>query len=41
MLFLPLDDEKRKQAEAIVERVVRDEGLTLLGWRDIPHVPGA
>ena len=41
MLFLPLDDEKRKAAEAVVEHVVRDEGLTLLGWRDIPHVPGA
>ena len=41
MLFLPLDDDKRKQAEAIVEQVVQDEGLTLLGWRDIPHVPSA
>ncbi len=41
MLFLPLDDDKRKAAEAIVERVVRDEGLTILGWRDIPHIPSA
>ena len=41
MLFLPLDDEKRAAAEAIVEHVVRDEGLTLLGWRDIPHIPSA
>src|SRR6202162_3699207 len=41
MMFLPLDDDKRKQAEAIVEQVVREEGLTLLGWRDIPHVPSA
>src|SRR5580698_8131 len=41
MLFLPLDDLKRAAAEALVERVVRAEGLTLLGWRDIPHIPSA
>ena len=41
MLFLPLDDEKRKAAEEIVESVVRHEGLAILGWRDIPHVPSA
>jgi glutamate synthase domain-containing protein 1 len=41
MLFLPLDDYKRKAAEAVFENVVREEGLELLGWRDIPTVPGA
>ncbi|HVN28837.1 MAG TPA: glutamate synthase large subunit, partial [Candidatus Binataceae bacterium] len=41
MLFLPLDDEKRKLAEGIVEDVLREEGLPLLGWRDVPHVPAA
>jgi glutamate synthase domain-containing protein 1 len=41
MLFLPLDDHKRKAAEAVFENVVREEGLELLGWRDIPTVSGA
>ncbi len=41
MLFLPLDDDKRKAAEEIMESVVRDEGLAILGWRDVPHVPSA
>jgi len=41
MLFLPLDEARRKAAEAIVERVVNEEGLKLLGWRDVPTVPGA
>jgi len=41
MLFLPHDAKKRAAAEAIVDRVVREEGQTLLGWREVPMVPAA
>ncbi len=41
MLFLPLDPAKQRAGEAIVERVVREEGRRLLGWRDVPVVPPA
>ncbi len=36
MMFLPVEPHERLQCEAIVEEIVRDEGLTVLGWRDIP-----
>ncbi len=35
-LFLPKDREWRARCEAIVERVIADEGLKLIGWRDVP-----
>jgi len=38
-LFLPRDPEGRKIVEAIVERVVAEEGQILLGWRDTPVDP--
>ncbi len=41
MLFLPCDAAKRAAGEEIVERVVREEGLTLLGWRDVPVIESA
>jgi glutamate synthase (NADPH/NADH) large chain len=41
MLFLPRDGMKRAAGEKIVERVVHQEGLTLLGWRDVPIVESA
>src|SRR5204863_1882194 len=43
MCFLTTDDSKRAEMEELVERVVSDEGQTLLGWRDVPvdkNVPG-
>ncbi len=40
-VFLPLDPERRKAAEAMVERVVREEGQRLLGWRTVPIVESA
>src|SRR3954453_13810235 len=43
MVFLPTDEAKRAEMEALVERVVDDEGQELLGWRDVPvdpNVPG-
>ena len=36
MLFLPVEPQPRFECEAIIERVVQDEGLSMLGWRDTP-----
>jgi glutamate synthase domain-containing protein 2/glutamate synthase domain-containing protein 1/glutamate synthase domain-containing protein 3 len=42
-LFLPVDDARRAEVEALVERVVAAEGQRVLAWRDVPvdlAVPG-
>ena len=36
MTFLPVETQPRLQTEGILERVIREEGLTVLGWRDTP-----
>ncbi|MBZ5621578.1 MAG: glutamate synthase large subunit [Acidobacteriia bacterium] len=36
MTFLPVEPPRRLQCEGIIERIVREEGLTVLGWRDTP-----
>jgi glutamate synthase domain-containing protein 2/glutamate synthase domain-containing protein 1/glutamate synthase domain-containing protein 3 len=36
MTFLPVEKHQRLQAEGILERIFKEEGLTLLGWRDTP-----
>ena len=36
MVFLPVDTQDRLICEGIIERIVREEGLTVLGWRDTP-----
>jgi glutamate synthase domain-containing protein 2/glutamate synthase domain-containing protein 1/glutamate synthase domain-containing protein 3 len=36
MTFLPVDRQPRLQCEGIIERIVREEGLSVLGWRDTP-----
>src|SRR5579871_4431490 len=36
MMFLPVDREARLLCEGIVERIAREEGLSVLGWRDTP-----
>ena len=36
MMFLPVEPHARLQCEGIVERIVAEEGLTVLGWRDTP-----
>jgi glutamate synthase (NADPH/NADH) large chain len=36
MIFLPRQDQTRTECEALIERVVADEGQVLIGWRDIP-----
>jgi glutamate synthase domain-containing protein 2/glutamate synthase domain-containing protein 1/glutamate synthase domain-containing protein 3 len=34
--FLPQDDARRAELEALLEQTVRDEGQRVVGWRDIP-----
>ncbi|HVB89774.1 MAG TPA: glutamate synthase subunit alpha, partial [Beijerinckiaceae bacterium] len=34
--FMPRDPARRAEAEAVIARVVEDEGQVLLGWRDVP-----
>jgi len=36
MVFLPVEPHERMSCEAILEEITRDEGLTVLGWRDTP-----
>ena len=36
MTFLPIEKQERLQCEGILERIVREEGLAVLGWRDTP-----
>ena len=36
MMFFPQDADKRAHCVQIIERVVRKEGMVLLGWREVP-----
>ena len=36
VLFLPQDDKERKICEETFSRIVKEEGLSILGWRTIP-----
>ena len=36
MMFLPVEPQQRLICEGIVERIAREEGLSVLGWRDTP-----
>jgi len=36
MVFMPVERQERLQTEGIVERIVQEEGLRVLGWRDTP-----
>ncbi len=36
MVFLPVEKHERLICEGILERIVREEGLSVLGWRDTP-----
>jgi glutamate synthase (NADPH/NADH) large chain len=36
MVFLPVEKHSRLQCEGVFERIVQEEGLTVLGWRDTP-----
>ena len=39
MIFLPADAEAASTAKQIVERVLADEGLKVIGWRPVPVQP--
>jgi glutamate synthase (NADPH) large chain len=39
LAFLPVDSAARGKAVALVEDVAADEGLEVLGWRDLPTDP--
>ena len=39
MFFFPQDELARKQAMKMFEFIVKKEGLTFLGWRDVPTTP--
>ncbi len=36
MMFLPVEPKQRLICEGIVERVAKEEGLVVIGWRDTP-----
>ncbi|MCE1252157.1 MAG: glutamate synthase large subunit, partial [Anaerolineae bacterium] len=36
MLFMPANDEQRRQFESIFEKIVEDEEQKVLGWRTVP-----
>ena len=36
LVFLPVEPHPRLMCEGILERIVREEGLIMLGWRDTP-----
>src|SRR5690242_21628457 len=36
LVFLPVEKQERLQCEGILERIAREEGLNVLGWRDTP-----
>jgi glutamate synthase (NADPH/NADH) large chain len=36
MVFLPVDTQDRLICEGIIEKIAREEGLSVLGWRDTP-----
>src|ERR671939_283110 len=43
-VFLPREEDRRREVEATVEGTIEEEGQTVLGWRDVPvdhSVPGA
>ena len=35
-VFLPRDPSARATIEALIEKIIHEEGQTLLGWRDLP-----
>ncbi len=36
MVFLPRNSRERRQCEVVFERIVREEGQLVLGWRTVP-----
>ncbi|MBK7624988.1 MAG: glutamate synthase large subunit [Kineosporiaceae bacterium] len=40
LAFLPDDDQRCNDAVAAIERIAAEEGLAVLGWRDVPITQG-
>jgi glutamate synthase (NADPH/NADH) large chain len=40
LAFLPVDADAAAEVRALVERTAAEEGLRVLGWRDVPTRPG-
>ncbi|MGP9693620.1 glutamate synthase large subunit [Brachybacterium sp. AOP25-B2-12] len=38
--FLPQDDDERAETVRVIEEIAVSEGLTVLGWREVPVVDG-
>ncbi len=38
-VFLPVEEDARAHAVARMEDLAEEEGLEVLGWRDVPHLP--
>jgi glutamate synthase (ferredoxin) len=36
LVFLPKDESDRRHCQGLFENIIRDEGQTFLGWRDVP-----
>ena len=36
MVFLPVEPQPRFQCQGVLDRIVQEEGLSVLGWRDTP-----
>lgn len=36
IIFLPTESQSRQECEAVFERIVREEGQQVLGWRTVP-----
>ena len=41
MVFLPVGKLERLQCEGVVEKIIGEEGLEVMGWRDTPVDPSA
>ncbi|NFG60446.1 glutamate synthase large subunit [Clostridium sp. CMCC3677] len=39
MIFLPQEEKARKEAESLIEDICKEEGLEVIGWRDVPSNP--
>ncbi len=35
-IFLSKDEDERSREEAIIEKIIKEEGLDFIGWRDVP-----
>jgi len=39
LAFLPTDADAREKAQSSIEATIAEEGLVVLGWRDVPYNP--